>query len=97
MKCLRRARLFEVLKHLRASERCGQTPVVVLSSSELMNQQNAEKNAASLRNWGKSLGAYEPSAVILNTLSCHTAAYVTTYGYLTNKTQIGCISRRGRD
>ena len=36
----------EVLKQLRASERCGQTPVVALSSSELMNQQNAEENAA---------------------------------------------------
>ena len=37
----------EVLKHLRASERCGQTPVVVLSSSELTaDQQNAGKNAA---------------------------------------------------
>ena len=36
----------EVLKHLRASERCGQTPVVVLSSSDApSDHENAEKNA----------------------------------------------------
>jgi CheY-like chemotaxis protein len=37
----------EVLRHLRASERCGQTPVVVLTSSEAAtDRENAEKNAA---------------------------------------------------
>lgn len=37
----------EILRHLRASERCGQTPVVVLTSSEAASdRQNAEKNAA---------------------------------------------------
>jgi CheY-like chemotaxis protein len=36
----------EVLKHLRASERCGQMPVVVLSSSDApSDHENAEKNA----------------------------------------------------
>lgn len=37
----------EVLRYFRASERCGQTPVVVLTSSDsLGDRQNAEKNAA---------------------------------------------------
>jgi DNA-binding response OmpR family regulator len=36
-----------LLKHLRASERCGQTPVVVLTSSDrLEDRYDAEKNAA---------------------------------------------------
>ena len=36
----------EVLKHVRSSERCGQTPVVILTSSEsARDQQCAEKNA----------------------------------------------------
>lgn len=37
----------EILKHLRASERCGQTPVVVLSSSDApADRRDAETNAA---------------------------------------------------
>ena len=37
----------EILKNLRASERCGQTPVVILSSSDSpKDRENAEKNAA---------------------------------------------------
>jgi CheY-like chemotaxis protein len=37
----------EILKHLRESERCGQTPVVILTSSDsTRDQQIAEKNAA---------------------------------------------------
>jgi len=37
----------EILRHLRASERCGQTPVVVLTSSDSpIDEQRAEKNAA---------------------------------------------------
>jgi CheY-like chemotaxis protein len=37
----------EVLRHLRASERCGQTRVVVLTSSDApSDQQIAERNAA---------------------------------------------------
>ncbi|HUE01613.1 MAG TPA: response regulator [Bryobacteraceae bacterium] len=37
----------EILRHLRASERCAQTPVVVLTSSEAASDRhNAEKNAA---------------------------------------------------
>jgi CheY-like chemotaxis protein len=36
----------EILRHLRASERCGQTPVVILTSSgSHMDRQQAEKNA----------------------------------------------------
>jgi len=36
----------EILKHLRASERCGQTPVVVLSSSDAPeDHRDAETNA----------------------------------------------------
>lgn len=36
----------EILKHVRSSERCGQTPVVVLTSSESAHdKQYAEKNA----------------------------------------------------
>jgi len=37
----------EILRYFRASERCGQTPVVVLTSSDSMrDRENAEKNAA---------------------------------------------------
>ena len=37
----------EVLTHLRASERCGRTPVVVLTSSDAAwDRERAEKNAA---------------------------------------------------
>jgi CheY-like chemotaxis protein len=37
----------QILQHLRASERCGQIPVVVLTSSDLLaDRQMAEKNAA---------------------------------------------------
>ena len=37
----------EILRHLRRSERCGQTPVVVLTSSDAdMDRESAEKNAA---------------------------------------------------
>ncbi|HEY2843786.1 MAG TPA: response regulator [Bryobacteraceae bacterium] len=37
----------EILKYLRASERCGQTPVVVLSSSDwIEDREAAAKNAA---------------------------------------------------
>src|SRR5438445_1754898 len=37
----------QILKYLRASERCGCTPVVVLTSSHWIgDQQTAEKNAA---------------------------------------------------
>ncbi len=37
----------EILKHLSASERCGQTPVVVLSSSDALGDHRyAETNAA---------------------------------------------------
>ena len=37
----------EILRHLRTSERCGQTPVVVLTSSDAdMDGESAEKNAA---------------------------------------------------
>ena len=37
----------EILQHLRASERCGQTPVVVLSASESPSDlENAEKSGA---------------------------------------------------
>ena len=37
----------EILKHLRASERCAQTPVVILTSSDApSDHENAEKNAA---------------------------------------------------
>lgn len=37
----------EVLNYLRASERCGQTPVVVLTSSDwIADRESAEKNAA---------------------------------------------------
>jgi CheY-like chemotaxis protein len=37
----------EILKHLRASERCGQTPVVVLTSSDSpSDRRDAERNAA---------------------------------------------------
>lgn len=37
----------DILKHLRASERCGQTPVIVLTSSDwIADRENAEKNAA---------------------------------------------------
>jgi len=37
----------EVLKHLRASERCAKTPVVVLTSSDSpRDYETAEKNAA---------------------------------------------------
>jgi CheY-like chemotaxis protein len=37
----------EVLKHLRASERCARTPVVILTSSDApSDHENAEKNAA---------------------------------------------------
>jgi DNA-binding response OmpR family regulator len=37
----------EILKSLRATERCGQTPVVILSSSDSpKDRANAEKNAA---------------------------------------------------
>jgi CheY-like chemotaxis protein len=37
----------EILKRLRASERCGQTPVVVFTSSDLMlRAQNAGKDTA---------------------------------------------------
>ena len=37
----------EILKHLRASERCGRTPVIILTSSDaLWDKENAEKNAA---------------------------------------------------
>jgi DNA-binding response OmpR family regulator len=36
----------EVLRSLRASERCGQTPVVILTSSgSHTDRQHAEKNA----------------------------------------------------
>jgi CheY-like chemotaxis protein len=37
----------QVLTHLRASQRCGQIPVVVLTSSDATwDRENAEKNAA---------------------------------------------------
>jgi CheY-like chemotaxis protein len=37
----------EVLRHLRASERCGRTPVVILTSSDASwDRQRADKNAA---------------------------------------------------
>jgi len=37
----------EVLRHLRSSERCAQTPVVILTSSDATwDRQQAEKNAA---------------------------------------------------
>jgi CheY-like chemotaxis protein len=37
----------EILSHLRASERCAQTPVVVLTSSDApSDHENADKNAA---------------------------------------------------
>jgi len=37
----------EILNHLRTSERCGQTPVVVLTSPDANTErQNADKNAA---------------------------------------------------
>ena len=37
----------EVLKHLRASERCAKTPVVILTSSDSpRDYENAERNAA---------------------------------------------------
>jgi CheY-like chemotaxis protein len=37
----------EILRHLRASERCGQTPVVVLTSSDSpSDRSDAEHNAA---------------------------------------------------
>jgi CheY-like chemotaxis protein len=37
----------EILKYLRASERCAQTPVVILTSSDApSDHENAEKNAA---------------------------------------------------
>lgn len=37
----------EILKHLRASERCAHTPVVVLTSSDSpQDYENAERNAA---------------------------------------------------
>ena len=37
----------EVLRHLRASERCGQTPVVILTSSDSpIDRETAERNAA---------------------------------------------------
>ena len=37
----------EILRYLRASERCAQTPVVVLTSSESpRDQENAERHAA---------------------------------------------------
>ncbi len=37
----------EILRHLRASERCGQTPVIVFTASEAASDRhNAEKNAA---------------------------------------------------
>ena len=37
----------EILKHLRSSERCGRTPVVVFTSShESWDLQNAERDAA---------------------------------------------------
>lgn len=36
----------EILRHLRASERCGQTPVVILTSSgSHTDREQAEKNA----------------------------------------------------
>lgn len=37
----------EILRHLRASELCAQTPVVILTSSdELSDHENADKNSA---------------------------------------------------
>src|SRR6202042_2188191 len=37
----------EILKYLRASERCAQTPVVILTSSDApSDHENADKNAA---------------------------------------------------
>ena len=37
----------EILRHLRTSERCGRTPVVVLTSSDAdVDRELAEKNAA---------------------------------------------------
>jgi CheY-like chemotaxis protein len=37
----------EILKHLRASERCAQTPVVILTSSDPMwGRQTADREAA---------------------------------------------------
>jgi CheY-like chemotaxis protein len=37
----------EVLRRLRASERCGQTPVVILTSSDSpIDRETAERNAA---------------------------------------------------
>jgi CheY-like chemotaxis protein len=37
----------EILEHLRASKRCGQTPVIVFTSSDwLGDQQNDGKDAA---------------------------------------------------
>jgi len=37
----------EILKHLRASQRCSQTPVVILTSSDSpQDRENAEQNAA---------------------------------------------------
>jgi CheY-like chemotaxis protein len=37
----------EILKHLRTSERCGQTPVVILTSSDApTDHENADRNAA---------------------------------------------------
>src|SRR5881227_1055464 len=37
----------EILNHLRSSERCGQTPVIVMTSSDWSaDREHAEKNAA---------------------------------------------------
>ena len=72
----------EILRHLRASERCGQTPVVVLTSSEAASdRQSAEKNAA-IHYFRKSAsldrvhaartdcqGGAQPCAIVLTTRS----------------------------
>jgi CheY-like chemotaxis protein len=57
----------EVLKHLRASERCGQTPVVVLTSSDSPSDRPEVENNAAVRYFRKpsSLGEFMQLGVIV--------------------------------
>ena len=50
----------EILRHLRASARCGQTPVVVLTSSEFNCDRPTEENSSILHYFRKpiSLGQF---------------------------------------
>jgi CheY-like chemotaxis protein len=49
----------QILRHLRSSERCGQMPVVVLTSSSwVRDQQDVEKNAV-VQYFQKPISLYE--------------------------------------